>query len=117
MAREKDDSMDALLKKMNYKLGPIVVLGAPKEFGPMLEGRSRGSAKASRGGERKKSGFHSCFHRLGGRGDVENPFPRRRYRTKYRFLGRFSQEDIAQVFFGYQSRCFVEAHGAPGVFA
>jgi hypothetical protein len=30
--------MDALLKKMNYKLGPIVVLGAPKEFGPILDG-------------------------------------------------------------------------------
>lgn len=29
--------MDALLKKMNYKLGPIVVLGAPKEFGPILD--------------------------------------------------------------------------------
>ncbi len=28
--------MDALLKKMNYKLGPIVVLGAPKELEPVL---------------------------------------------------------------------------------
>ncbi|MDD3981891.1 MAG: hypothetical protein PHT55_06790 [Spirochaetales bacterium] len=28
--------MNALLKKMNYKLGPLVVLGAPKEFKAIL---------------------------------------------------------------------------------
>ncbi|MDX9827033.1 MAG: hypothetical protein RBT73_04745 [Spirochaetia bacterium] len=28
--------MNALLKKMNYKLGPLVILDAPKEFEPVI---------------------------------------------------------------------------------
>jgi hypothetical protein len=60
MAREKDDSMDALLKKMNYKLGPIVVLGAPKEFGPILDGwkaKSRFCKSFRAGNEKKRFSF------------------------------------------------------------
>jgi len=107
--------MNELLKKMNYKLGTVAVLGAPKEFEPILsawkpevEVLRELPAEESE----KKSRLYSHLRRIGERGDGQDTSPKVAHKPGHGFLGRLSQKDVAHVRIGHQPGHSMEAHGA-----